>query len=183
MRNVWIFLSLFLSLVANVSQGKETMIKNISIRTIDGQDINLGTQHPQAKAFLIVNTASQCGYTPQYEGLQKLHEEYQSKGLVVLAFPSNDFGAQEPGSEKEIKNFCETKYKVTFPLYAKVKVKGADKHALYKVLSENSLPKGEPKWNFEKYLLDSNGKSIEKFSSNTKPSDSALRVKIEALLK
>src|SRR5689334_11151781 len=111
------------------------MVYDFSVKSIDGKDVPLSGY--KGKALLIVNTASECGYTPQYEGLQKLYEAYRARGFEVLAFPSNDFGAQEPGSAEEIKSFCTVRYKTTFPLFAKVVVKGAKAEPLYRFLQEN----------------------------------------------
>src|SRR6476660_5001715 len=120
------------------------MVYDFKVKSIDGAEVSLSTY--RGKALLIVNTASECGYTPQYEGLQKLYDAYKAKGFEVLAFPSNDFGGQEPGSNDEVKKFCTLKYKTTFPLFAKVTVKGAAAEPLYKFLQG----KGTVKWNFAK---------------------------------
>ncbi len=135
-----------------------------------------GTPTPLAsfkgKVMLIVNVASQCGYTPQYEGLQALYMKYKDQGLVVTGFPANDFGAQEPGTNAEIGAFCKSKYGVTFPMFSKISVAGGDKAPLYKFLTDRSAnPKtgGEIQWNFTKFLVDRNGKVIQRFEPAVEP--------------
>jgi glutathione peroxidase len=128
---------------------------------------------------LVVNTASACGFTPQYAGLETLWKEYQSKGFVVLGFPSNDFGGQEPGSAAEIKKFCSVKFGVTFPLFAKVKTKGEGQSEVYKFLTAKH---GEPKWNFHKYLVGKDGQVVQMFPSKVAPESDELRGAINAAL-
>lgn len=130
--------------------------------------------------MLIVNVASQCGYTPQYTGLESLYKEYKDKGVVVVGFPANDFGGQEPGTEQEIKQFCSRKYSVTFPMYSKIVVKGENATPLYKFLQEKG---GAVKWNFTKFLVDANGNVVKKFDSGVAPESPELRGAIEAALK
>ena len=144
-----------------------TNIYSFKLKDINGKVIDLSQY--KGKKILIVNTASECGYTPQYEDLQKLYEKYTSK-LVIIGVPANNFGGQEPGSNAEIKQFC-TKYKVSFPLAGKVSVKGADIDPMFKWLTEQENPdfKGDIKWNFEKFLIDENGKLIHRYRSSTKP--------------
>jgi glutathione peroxidase len=134
------------------------------------------------RVLLIVNTASACGFTPQYEGLERLQQDYAARGFSVLGFPCNQFGAQEPGDASTIASFCETNYRVTFPLFAKIDVNGANAHPLYNFLkSEKSGLLGPAiKWNFTKFLVDRSGRVVDRFSPTTKPE--ALRDKIEALL-
>ena len=127
-----------------------------------------------------MNTASECGFTPQYEGLEQLYQSYKDKGLVVLGFPSNDFGGQEPGSEAEIKTFCSTRYKVTFPMFAKVKTKGDGQSPVYAFLTAKH---GDPKWNFHKYLVGKDGKVIAAYPSKVKPESDELRTAIDGALK
>jgi glutathione peroxidase len=157
---------------------------NFVVKSIDGKEVNLCGY--KGNVLLIVNTASECGYTPQYKGLEELNQKYRSKGLRILGFPSNDFGGQEPGSEGEIKQFCERNYKVTFDLFSKVTVKGANKVALYKYLTsgggEQKLS-GEVSWNFNKYLIDRDGKLVGRYSSNVEPTSQELTSEIEKLLK
>jgi glutathione peroxidase len=138
--------------------------------------VSLGTW--SGKVLLVVNTASECGYTPQYEGLEKLHEAYEKKGFAVLGFPSNDFGGQEPGSSQEIATFCKSKYGVTFPMFEKVATKGAGRADLYARLGEL----GEPKWNFHKYLVDKHGVPLKAFPSSVKPDAAELTRAIDELL-
>ena len=151
---------------------------DLSASTIDGQPQALSAY--KGKAVLVVNTASACGKTPQYAGLEKLWQEKKAKGLVVLGFPSNDFGAQEPGTEAEIKQFCSLKYKVTFPMFSKVKTKGEGRSPVYGFLVAG---RGEPKWNFHKYLVGKDGKVLAEFPSATNPDDPALLAAIDAALK
>ncbi len=132
------------------------------------------------KVVLVVNTASFCGFTKQYEGLEALYAKYQSKGLVVLGFPSNDFGKQEPGSSKEIADFCFNTYGVKFPMFAKTEVVGDKRNPFYAALYQAT--KSAPKWNFHKYLIDRNGKSVESFWSTTEPDNSRLVGAIEKAL-
>ncbi len=159
-------------------------IYDVSLKTIDGKPTTLGEY--KGKVLLIVNVASQCGYTPQYEGLQKIHQQYQSQGLVVLGFPANNFGGQEPGTEAEIKEFCSMKYNVTFPMFAKLSAKGADIHPLYKFLTDketNPNFAGDIKWNFNKFLIDKNGNPIARFDSGDKPESPKVTQAIEQALK
>jgi glutathione peroxidase len=147
---------------------------------IEGGKMPLGAW--RGKALLVVNTASFCGYTPQYEGLQKLWERYEAKGLVVIGVPSNDFGAQEPKSEAEILGFCKGAYNVTFPLTAKVEVKGADAHPFYRWAREVLGAGHAPGWNFHKYLVGRDGKLIAGYGSAVDPLSPQLTKAIEAAL-
>lgn len=153
---------------------------DLSATAIDGSVKQLSEF--KGKVALVVNVASQCGFTPQYAGLQKLFDTYKDKGFVVLGFPSNDFGGQEPGSEAEIQKFCTSKFGVTFPLFAKVTARGAQKSPVYDFLTK-STGGDEVGWNFEKFLVGRNGLVLERFSSSTRPSDSSLTDAIEAALK
>jgi len=132
------------------------------------------------KVVLVVNTASKCAYTPQYNGLESLYRRYRERGLVVLGFPSNDFGAQEPGTEPQIQNFCQLTYKVDFPMFAKTRVTSSDADPIYKVLARQGG--GYPRWNFHKYLLDRQGRVVASFPSRMKPEDPRLIRAIEDLL-
>jgi len=132
------------------------------------------------KVVLIVNTASECGYTPQYEGLEKLYRRYRDKGFVVLGFPANDFGGQEPGSNKEIAQFCRVNYGITFPIFAKTVVVGKNANPLFRELAARTGR--PPRWNFHKYLLDKAGKPVAAFESAVEPEDSRLTAQIEKLL-
>jgi glutathione peroxidase len=150
---------------------------------IDGKKIQLSQY--AGKVALIVNTASRCGYTPQYKGLEALYEKYKTKGFVVLGFPSNDFGKQEPASNSEIKKFCELNYQVTFPMFAKHEVTGTQKQPVYKYLTtevEKSLT-GEIEWNFEKFIVDKKGTVVARFKSAITPDSEAVKSEIEKLLK
>jgi glutathione peroxidase len=128
----------------------------------------------KGKTLLIVNTASQCGYTSQYEGLQGVYSKFKDKGLVVLGFPSNDFGGQEPGTNSEIKKFCKGRYKVEFPMFAKGAVKGAQQQPLFQYLTKSAPQPGDIKWNFEKFLIAPNGKIVGRFGSSVAPEDAQL---------
>jgi glutathione peroxidase len=132
------------------------------------------------KVLLVVNTASQCGYTPQYEGLETLYRKYSGRGLVVLGFPSNDFGGQEPGSNREIAAFCVNQYAVDFPMFAKIPVKGKQAHPFYAELAKAGG--AAPGWNFHKYLVDRSGSKVQSFATRVEPNDPALVAAIERLL-
>ncbi len=151
----------------------------IPFKTIAGHDSSLADFH--GKVVLIVNVASQCGFTPQYKDLEALYEKYKARGFVVVGFPANNFGSQEPGTNEEILKFCSTTYHVTFPMMAKVSVKGDDKHPLFKYLTEESPVTGEIKWNFSKFLLDRQGNLVARYPSETKPLDPKLTGRIETL--
>ena len=151
-----------------------------TMKAIDGTDVDLGSF--EGKVVLVVNVASRCGATPQYKGLQALYEKYKDRGFVVLGFPANDFGAQEPGSDAEIKEFCSSKYDVSFPMFSKITVKGADKPKLYQVLTETADPAGEIGWNFEKFLIGKDGKVAGRFKTRVSPDDAELVAAIEAAL-
>ena len=135
----------------------------------------------RGKVVLVVNTASFCGFTPQYKGLEALYGRYKDKGLVILGFPSNDFGRQEPGSAKEIRDFCESTYNVQFPMFSKTVVSGGAASPLYKALSQKAGI--SPAWNFHKYLIDRKGQQVFSFGSRTDPEDRRLVAQIESLLK
>lgn len=149
----------------------------LKAETIDGAEQPLAAY--KGKVVLVVNTASACGFTPQYAGLEKLWKEYKAKGFVLLGFPSNDFGAQEPGSAAEIKKFCSVKFGVTFPMFAKVKTKGEGQSEVYKFLTAKH---GEPKWNFHKYIVGKDGQVTNVFPSNVTPESAQLREAINAAL-
>jgi glutathione peroxidase len=148
----------------------EDSVYGFKVRTIDGRETDLGEF--KGRFLLIVNVASKCGFTPQYAGLEALYRKYKDAGLVVLGFPCNQFGGQEPAGEKEIKSFCELNYGVSFPMFAKVDVNGAAAHPLYKYLKNEKrgiLFTKRIKWNFTKFLVDRNGRVIKRFSPSTKP--------------
>lgn len=156
-------------------------VYDFSAKAIDGSEVSLDQYRD--KVLLIVNTASKCGFTPQYEGLEKLHEEMGDKGLVVLGFPCNQFGAQEPGDAEEIATFCRTSYDVKFPMFAKVDVNGPNAHPLYAWLKSKAkgvLGTEGIKWNFTKFLIDRNGQVVSRYAPTTKPE--AIRSDIEDLL-
>jgi glutathione peroxidase len=157
-------------------------LQSIPVKDIDGKDTSLKAY--SGKVLLVVNVASKCGYTRQYEGLEALYRKYKDRGLVVLGFPSNDFGGQEPGTEAEIKTFCSSKFDVTFPLFSKIHVKGDGQHPLYAALtgSESPMP-GQVKWNFGKFLVGKDGKMIARYDSKTEPDDAKLAETIEQALK
>ena len=156
-----------------------TTLHDFTLRAIDGRDLDLGTL--RGKTVLVVNVASRCGLTPQYKGLQGLYEEFGPKGLVVLGVPANDFGAQEPGTDEEIKGFCETRYAVTFPMLSKITVKGEAKHPLYAWLT-SVAPAGEINWNFEKFLVGPDGAVAQRFAPTVAPGAKELRDAITRLV-
>ncbi|MFN7684614.1 MAG: glutathione peroxidase [Oligoflexia bacterium] len=156
-------------------------IYDFEVRTIDGKTTTLA-EH-KGKALLVVNVASKCGFTPQYEGLEALYKKYKDRGFVVLGFPCNQFGAQEPGSESEIQGFCSLNYGVSFPMYAKVEVNGDSAHPLYAFLKKQGkgiLGTEAIKWNFTKFLVDKQGTVVERFAPQTTPS--SLEKEVEKLL-
>jgi glutathione peroxidase len=152
-------------------------LHDFTMNDIKGKSTPLASY--KGKAVLVVNVASQCGYTPQYAGLQALYEKYKDKGLVIAGFPANNFGAQEPGSNEEIKTFCERNYKVSFPMFSKISVTGSDQAPLYKYLTDAG---GKVSWNFTKFLVGKDGKVIKKFDSGVKPDSDELAKAIDAAL-
>jgi glutathione peroxidase len=155
----------------------------VSLKTLDGKETSLA-EH-EGNALLIVNVASKCGLTPQYEALQALSDKYADRGLRVLGFPCNQFMGQEPGTLEEISEFCSTTYGVTFPLYEKIDVNGAQRHPLYATLAETSDAEGQAgdvQWNFEKFLVDADGSVVARFRPRTQPDAPEVRTAIEALL-
>ena len=155
-------------------------VHDFSAKTIDGRDVKLAdyTGHP----LLIVNVASKCGLTPQYEALEKLHEDYRARGLRVLGFPANEFGAQEPGSDDQIKEFCTSNYGVKFDMFGKVVVKGQGIHPLFAFLTKQSKFAGDIQWNFNKFLVDKNGDVVGRFEPQVDPASGEVRQAIEKLL-
>jgi len=183
------FLSLAFTGVKNNEINHETKpgnklkdnINDIVVKDMNGKAIKLSDYN--GKVLLIVNVASKCGYTPQYEGLEKIYKKYKDKGFEILAFPCNDFGHQEPGTNDEIKQFCKSKYDVTFKLFDKIKVLGDDKCSLYARLTDNSVTeKSDIGWNFEKFLIDRKGKIIARFKSKVTPESKELTSAIEKVL-
>jgi glutathione peroxidase len=152
---------------------------SLKAKSIDGKEVDFSTY--AGKVILAVNVASQCGYTHQYAGLEKLYQKYKDQGFVILGFPSNDFGSQEPGSDAEIKKFCKLKYDVQFPIFSKAHVTGAEKSPVYSFLTneEKAVPKGEVGWNFEKFLINPQGRVIKRFLSPIEPEDVTLVQAIE----
>jgi glutathione peroxidase len=190
MRQIVVFLTLTALLVPTgsaqprpLSKGSrhmKTSVLDFTVNTIDGKPVKLSSY--RGKVLLVVNTASECGYTPQYEGLQQLYELYREKGLRILAFPTNDFGKQEPGTNAMIKSFCSTKFHTTFDLFEKIVVKGRDQHPLYKFITADSAYAGEVKWNFQKYLVDRSGAIAGRYLSAVEPMSAELRSAVEHLL-
>lgn len=159
-------------------------IYEVEARDIDGNNVRLDQY--RGKTLLIVNVASKCRFTPQYEGLQRLHDRYRDRGLVVLGFPANNFAWREPGTDAEIKEFCTSKYQVTFPVFSKISVAGDDIHPLYRYLTDETLnPQlgGKVTWNFNKYLVDSTGRPVAHFASDLEPENEQIVQAIETALK
>ena len=148
-----------------------TSIFDFKMKDISGNERDLADYKGQV--ILVVNVASKCGLTPQYDGLQKLYDQYIERGFVVLGFPANNFMGQEPGSDKEIAMFCRTKYDATFPMFSKISVKGADMHPLYKYLTTEAPHHGDVTWNFQKFLIDRSGQVVANIGPRTEPSDIA----------
>jgi glutathione peroxidase len=154
-----------------------------TVKTIDGKEQNLAEY--KGKVVMIVNVASKCGYTPQYEALEKLYKTYADRGFVILGFPANNFRAQEPGSDEQIKTFCTSKYGVTFPMMSKISVEGPDQAPIYKFLTEPQTAgefAGPIGWNFNKFIVDRNGNLIARYNSKTTPDDSQVTGEIEKAL-
>ncbi|TDU64232.1 glutathione peroxidase [Prosthecobacter fusiformis] len=151
-------------------------VRDIPLKTIEGKEVTL--KDYKDKVLLIVNVASECGYTGQYSGLQALHERYAKEGFAVLGFPCNDFGGQEPGSEAEIQTFCTSRYQVTFPMFAKVSITGEGKHPLFAVLAAS----GEVQWNFEKFLVGKDGQLIARYGSDAEPEGEEIEAAVKMAL-
>ena len=156
---------------------------SFTLNSIDGKPSPLGEY--KGKVVMIVNVASQCGYTPQYSALESIYEKYKGQGFVILGFPANNFGAQEPGTNEEIKTFCTRKYNVSFPMYAKISVKGADQAPLYSYLTKETGAgiSGDIKWNFTKFLVDRNGNVVQRFEPAVTPDSKEVTEAIEKQLK
>lgn len=166
----------------NEGTSMEPTAYEFSATTIDGRDQSLGAY--RGKVLLIVNTASECGFTPQYGELQELYDQYKDRGFEVLGFPCNQFGKQEPGSAEQIKKFCEVRFGVTFPLFAKIDVNGTDVHPLFRYLKEKApgvLGSKDIKWNFTKFLVDVEGKALKRYAPSTSPK--SIAQDIEAALR
>jgi glutathione peroxidase len=156
-------------------------IHQIAVKDIDQKETTLGAY--KGKVLLVVNVASKCGLTPQYKGLEALYQKYKARGLVVCGFPCNQFGAQEPGTNAQIKEFCSTKYHVTFPMFDKIEVNGPHRHPLYVALAGKDSPlAGDIKWNFTKFLIDRDGKLLKRFESRTAPDAPEVIAAIESAL-
>jgi glutathione peroxidase len=176
-----ILLIIMISFLHNkVSANYEKLAYDFQFIDLDGSSLNLSDY--KGKVIIVVNVASQCGFTKQYEDMQSIWEKYQSKGVVMLGIPSNDFGKQEPGSSKEIKNFCEAKFGITFPMTEKVSVKGSDSHPFYIWARENHGKSAIPKWNFHKIIIGKKGKIVDTFASMTNPSSKKFIQAIEEAL-
>jgi glutathione peroxidase len=170
------------ALLCTASLFAETKLQEIPLKDINGKETSLKAYKGQV--LLVVNVASKCGLTPQYKALEAIHEKYKDQGFSVLGFPCNDFGAQEPGSNEEIKEFCSTRYKVTFPLFDKLHVKGPEQHKLYAALTGESSPyPGDIKWNFGKFLIGRDGKILKRFEPKVAPDSPEVLEAIEAALK
>jgi glutathione peroxidase len=167
--------------LVQVVLGAAPSLYEIPVKDIDGKQTSLSAYKGQV--LLVVNVASKCGFTPQYKALEAVYERFKDKGFQVLGFPCNDFGAQEPGSNQEIKTFCSSEYNVTFPLFDKLHVKGAQQHPLYAALTGKSSPfPGDIGWNFGKFLIGRDGKIIQRFDSKVTPDSPAVIAAIEAAL-
>ncbi len=174
---------LLLALLCVLSVPLHAQTRNVhsfTMTDIDGKEVDLAGY--KGKALLIVNTASKCGYTGQYAGMEKLYAAYKDKGFEVLAFPANNFFGQEPGSNADIKTFCALKFKTSFPLFAKTSVKGGDINPLYKYLTEESPFKGDITWNFNKFLVDPNGEVVARFDKGVDPMSPEVVSKLESVL-
>ena len=172
------------SIVLAASLFGASNVLDFTLNSIDGKPAPLSDY--RGKVVMIVNVASKCGFTYQYEGLEKVYEKYKDQGFVILGFPANNFGAQEPGTNEEIKTFCSRKYNVTFPMYAKISVKGEDKHPLYQFLTgktANPATGGEIQWNFTKFLVGKDGEVITRFESKINPDSPEVISAIEKALK
>ncbi|MBN2669060.1 MAG: glutathione peroxidase [Bacteroidales bacterium] len=173
-------ITLILGLVIISQAFSQEKFHDFVVKDIDGNSFALSQL--KGKKVLVVNVASKCGYTPQYEALQALYEKYKDQNFVIIGFPANNFLKQEPGTNEEIKSFCSLNYGVTFPIMSKISVKGDDMHPLYQWLTEkalNGVEDSKVKWNFQKYLIDENGNLVKYFSPSTKPDDEAIVAWIE----
>jgi len=165
---------------SNVLSNYDKLAYDFNFKDLDGTDLELNEY--KGKVIIVVNVASKCGFTKQYEDMQKIWEKYQSKGIIMLGVPSNDFGNQEPGTSSDIKNFCEAKFGISFPMTEKVTVKGDDAHPFYLWAKKNYGKSAVPKWNFHKIIINRDGKIEETFSSITSPSSKKFITAIESLL-
>src|ERR1017187_3831825 len=170
---------LLMGMVMTASMFGASNVHEFTLNSIEGKPAPLSAY--QGKVVLIVNVASRCGFTPQYAGLEPLYEKYKDRGFVILGFPANNFGGQEPGTNEEIKTFCSTKYNVTFPMYSKISVKGDDKAPLYQFLTDATG--SEIQWNFTKFLVDKDGKVVARFESKVTPESPDIAAAIEKALR
>ena len=168
-----------LILLLNATMLAASSVHDFALNSIDGEPVSLADY--DSKVLLMVNVASRCGFTPQYKGLEALYRKYKGEGLVVMGFPANNFGAQEPSTDKEIKAFCSRNYDVSFPMFSKISVKGADTAPLYEYLTSSAG--GEVRWNFTKFLVNGSGKVIGRFEPDVKPESTELVTAVEAALK
>ena len=164
----------------NASSDNTKLFYDLKIKSITGDELNIAEM--KGKTILLVNVASKCGFTKQYDELQQLYDNFKDKGLIVIGIPSNQFGGQEPGSESEIKNFCETNFDITFPMTSKYDVKGKNAHPIYLWAKESYGNSTVPKWNFHKILINKEGKVVDTFNSFTKPTSKKILEKIENIL-
>lgn len=167
----------------SAQEGKKKMdapIYSFTMKTLEGKEKSLGDF--RGKVMMVVNTASFCGYTPQYKDLETIYKQYKDKGFVIVGFPANDFGKQEPGNDGDIAAFCERNYGVTFPMFSKISVKGSDIHPLYRYLTTETPFKEEIGWNFTKFLVDKRGNVVAKYASKVKPTEKEIIEKIETLI-
>jgi len=171
-------LALLILTAMNLHAAPAQSLYDLTVNSLDGKPVDLGQY--KGHVVLVVNTASKCGFTPQYAGLEKLYQDKKDQGFFILGFPANDFGQQEPGTAQEIATFCSTKYNVTFPMFEKVVTKGEGQSPVYQFLTTGFTA---PTWNFCKYLVDKNGKVLQEFPSKVKPDDKALLDAIDAAIK
>jgi glutathione peroxidase len=194
MRSIFLIISyIFSALFVNRNKALNTnttpmtankSLYDFTMTSLEGQSVPLSTY--KGKVVVIINVASKCGYTPQYAELEKFYEANKDRGVVLLGFPANNFGAQEPGSNSEIRQFCTRNYGVSFPMFSKISVEGSDIHPLYKFLttkSENGVGDSRVKWNFQKYIIDKNGRLVGHFDSGVKVTDKGFVETIEKLIK
>ncbi|MEO6054635.1 MAG: glutathione peroxidase [Chthoniobacterales bacterium] len=175
-------LMLSLLICASASSLLAGSLTEIPFKTMDGKDATLNAYN--GKVFMVINVASLCEHTEQYGGLEKLYKQYSPKGFVILGFPCNDFGHQEPGTNAEIKQFCRSKYNVTFPIFDKIHVKGPEQHPLYTALTGPGAKfPGDMQWNFGKFLINKNGEVVARFIPATQPDDAALVAAIDEAMK
>jgi glutathione peroxidase len=177
------YLLIGVTLIMATSLSAGSGLYNFTLNSIDGKPAPLAEY--KGKVIMIVNVASKCGYTPQYSALEGMYEKYKGEGFVILGFPANNFGAQEPGTNEEIKTFCSRKYNVSFPMYSKISVKGEDQAPLYSYLTKDAGPSvaGEIKWNFTKFLVDRNGNVVQRFGPAVTPDSKEVTEAIEKALK